>query len=181
MNKYTKKFYKLPEIVAIENTLGEIIFADRSEALGVVDSLRDIIDDYGVASVGDLYDLVGITGPFSHNKYGWTDVKNGTIIRVKYGYRLYLPKVGLIEDVLEQKTKADFIKPIEAHEYMGVEPVIFRIANRDIDFGPIGHITKETLQRTYLDCLGEEIACFGGTKKVASVRITVDEIELVLE
>lgn len=75
----------------------DIIFGTRGEAEEVLGNLVDFIVDYGVASVADLYDLVGITGPFTDNKYGWTDLSMATVVRVRDGYLINLPKAIAID------------------------------------------------------------------------------------
>lgn len=72
----------------------DITLETRGEAEEVLDRLDELIDTYGVASVADLYDLVGITGEYTDNKYGWTNVRNAKVIRDRNGeYLLQLPKV----------------------------------------------------------------------------------------
>lgn len=70
----------------------DIILDTRGEAEEVLDSLCDLIETYQVASVADLYDLVGVTGEYTDNKYGWTNLRNSDVIRVHDGYMLKLPK-----------------------------------------------------------------------------------------
>ena len=66
----------------------DIIIESRGDAELVLDQLEEIISTYGVASVADLYDLVGITGrSYTDNKYGWTDIRNAKVVRTG---RLYL-------------------------------------------------------------------------------------------
>ena len=45
-----------------------------------------------MVSVADLYDLVGISGNYTDNKYGWTNLRNSDVQRVRDGYLLKLPK-----------------------------------------------------------------------------------------
>lgn len=71
-------------------SVDDIILESRAEAEEVISQLRDIIDDYGLASVADLYDLVGIETSYTDNKYGWYELNAG-ITRVREGY---LVKVG---------------------------------------------------------------------------------------
>ena len=75
----------------------DIIFETRGEAEEVLGNLVDFIVDYGVATVADLYDLVGITGPFTDNKYGWTDLSMATVVRVRDGYLINLPRALAID------------------------------------------------------------------------------------
>ena len=46
---------------------------DTDVAIKTISSMQDIIKEYGFATVADLYDLVGVTGKYADNKYGWTD------------------------------------------------------------------------------------------------------------
>ena len=70
----------------------DIILDTRKEAEEVLDRMDDLIDTYGVVSVADLYDLVGISGNYTDNKYGWTNLRNADVQRVRDGYLLKLPK-----------------------------------------------------------------------------------------
>lgn len=79
------------------HNFSEITLADRGEAESVLDALSDLIDQFDVASVADLYSLVGITGAFTDNKWGWYDLKGADISRVRDGYLLQLPPTEEIE------------------------------------------------------------------------------------
>ena len=69
----------------------DIILETRWEAEEVLSHMVDLIENYGVASVADLYELVGITGSFTDNKYGWTNLNSATVTRVRDGYLINLP------------------------------------------------------------------------------------------
>ena len=75
----------------------DIILDTRSEAELVIDRLLDIIDDYGAASVADLYALVGIDSDYTDNKYGWTNLSMASVSRCRDGYLLNLPKAYEID------------------------------------------------------------------------------------
>lgn len=70
----------------------DIILDNRGEAEDVLSKMDDLIDTYGMVSVADLYDLVGVTGSYTDNNYGWTNVRTAAVIRVREGYMLKLPK-----------------------------------------------------------------------------------------
>lgn len=70
----------------------DIIFDNRGESENVLSKMDDLISTYGLVSVADLYDLVGITGNYTDNKYGWTDIRSASVIRVRDGYIIKLPK-----------------------------------------------------------------------------------------
>lgn len=70
----------------------DIIIESRGEAEEVLTRMDELLETYGVVSVADLYDLVGITGNYTDNKYGWTNIRNAQVVRVRDGYLLKLPK-----------------------------------------------------------------------------------------
>jgi hypothetical protein len=70
----------------------DIILDNRGEAEDVLLRMDELISTYGLVSVADLCDLVGITGNYTDNKYGWTDIRSASVIRVRDGYMLKLPK-----------------------------------------------------------------------------------------
>ena len=71
----------------------DIVLDSRGEAEEVLSHLDDIIATYGVARVADLYDLVGVTGNYTDNNYGWTNIRNAEAVRTRDGgYMLKLPR-----------------------------------------------------------------------------------------
>ena len=74
----------------------DIILETRGEAEDVLTRMDELIDTYGIVSVADMYDLVGISGNYTDNKYGWTNLRNAEPVLVRDGYMLKLPKPGPI-------------------------------------------------------------------------------------
>ena len=70
----------------------EIVLQSRTEAEEVIDRLFEVVSRYGSASVADLYELVGISGTHTDNKWGWTDLRGAGVSRVRGGYLLDLPE-----------------------------------------------------------------------------------------
>lgn len=70
---------------------GEILLATRVEANEVLNRLNDLVDRYTSATVADLYALVGITGNYTDDKWGWRELNAAGITRVPRGYVLDLP------------------------------------------------------------------------------------------
>ena len=95
--------YSSPQRKQIEkrpsaNDFNDVIFESRGEAEEVLSNLIDIIVDYGATSVADLYDLVGITGSFTDNKWGWTDLSGSSVSRARGGgYIINLPKASYLD------------------------------------------------------------------------------------
>lgn len=75
----------------------EIILETRGEAESVLDSLMDIIDNYGEASVADLFELVGIPSEYTDNRYGWENLSMARVDRIRGGYLLNLPKAHALD------------------------------------------------------------------------------------
>lgn len=70
----------------------DVIIENRGEAEDVLSRMDELISTYGLVSVADFYDLVGISGNYTDNKYGWTDIRSASVIRVRDGYMIKLPK-----------------------------------------------------------------------------------------
>lgn len=75
----------------------EIILETRVEAQEVIDGLNEIISMYEMAKISDLYDMCGIAGSYTDEKWGWFDLRGSRPVRVKGGYLLDLPKPELID------------------------------------------------------------------------------------
>lgn len=70
----------------------DIILNSRGEAEEVLARMDELMDTYGLVRVADLYDLVGITGDYTDNKYGWTNIRNAEVVRVREGYAIKMPR-----------------------------------------------------------------------------------------
>lgn len=70
----------------------DVIIDNRGEAEEVMTRMDELMETYGLVSVADFYDLVGISGNYTDNKYGWTDIRNASIVRTRDGYMIKLPK-----------------------------------------------------------------------------------------
>lgn len=69
-----------------------IVLDDRRDAEEVLVRMDELIDDYGMVSVADLYDIIGMSMVHTDNKYGWTNIRNATVVSVRDGYLLKLPR-----------------------------------------------------------------------------------------
>lgn len=76
----------------------EIILETRAEAETVIERLDDLCDSYGQASVSDLYELVGIVGDYTDEKYGWQDMRGADVTRAgRDGFLLNLPRPEILD------------------------------------------------------------------------------------
>lgn len=69
----------------------DIILQSRQEAELVVERLIDIIEKYDVASLADLYDLLGWTSSPIDNKWGWNYLRNVEVRSTPEGFLIDLP------------------------------------------------------------------------------------------
>jgi len=70
----------------------ELILPTRADAEEVILRLGDLVENFDFATVADLYELTGITGSFTDEKYGWNDLRGTGIERVRDGYLLNMPR-----------------------------------------------------------------------------------------
>lgn len=78
----------------------DIIFEKRGEAEDVLSRMDELISTYHMASVADLFEFAGLTGPYTGNRYGWTDIRSASVVRTKDGYMLKLPRALPLDEKL---------------------------------------------------------------------------------
>jgi len=71
----------------------EIILESRAEADAVLGQMYDLLQEYDLVKVAELYDMVGISSNFVEHKFGWTSLAGSGVQRVRGGggYVLVLP------------------------------------------------------------------------------------------
>lgn len=75
----------------------DIVFNNRGEAEAALQQMKDIVARYGIVTVNDLYEMTPLSAPYTSQKYGWMDVSNVDIVRVRDGYILKLPRAVPID------------------------------------------------------------------------------------
>lgn len=75
----------------------EIILASRAESQQVLEQMVTLVDEYDVATVADLYEMVGMTSSFTDNNWGWTSLRGSSVSRVRDGWLLDLPQPEVVE------------------------------------------------------------------------------------
>lgn len=75
----------------------DIVFNDRGEAEAALQQMHDAINRYGIVTVADLYDMAGLTAPYTSQKYGWMSVNGVSVVRVRDGCVLKLPRAVPID------------------------------------------------------------------------------------
>lgn len=79
--------------------ISKLIFSTKDQAELVVTKLQDYINEYGYATVGYLYELLGEFCSYTAEYYGWKDslIDRYEIVPDRKGYRLILPNPVCLE------------------------------------------------------------------------------------
>lgn len=77
--------------------VNDIVINDREAVEEVLIRMREMINAYGMVSVGDFYDLVSVRANFTDYKWGWFDLSKVDVIRVDDGFCIRFPKIQPIE------------------------------------------------------------------------------------
>ena len=89
--------YRRPASSYNDYSYDNIILETRGEAEEVLARMDELMDTYGLVRVADLKDLVGITGTYTDNKYGWTNIRSAEVIRVRDGFTIKMPRAIVID------------------------------------------------------------------------------------
>lgn len=87
---YWDRYHKFWETCDFD--ANQVSFSSRKEAANVLDSLADILDQYGTVTVADFYDETGLKDPCdSDTRYGWKDIDDAYVVKVRSGWSISLP------------------------------------------------------------------------------------------
>lgn len=70
----------------------DVVFETRGDAELVLAELDELMDQYKVVSIQDLYSAAGLECPYTYNNYGWTDIRSANVIRIGDEFMIKLPK-----------------------------------------------------------------------------------------
>lgn len=73
--------------------VGEVYLETRGDAERVLETMSELIDRYGVASIADLYGLLGVESNYIDNNWGWTELMFANVMQTANGWLLDLPPV----------------------------------------------------------------------------------------
>lgn len=74
----------------------DLVFASRAEAEAVIEALSLLVDQYDVASLADLHQLVGLPTVHTDQKWGWDRLVEVNIRQIRDGWLLELPPAEAI-------------------------------------------------------------------------------------
>ncbi len=75
-----------------EDVMEDIFFDDREDAKLVLGRMMELIGDYGVATIGDLYSLVGMASNYTHERWGWENINDSRVHYTSEGYLVDFPE-----------------------------------------------------------------------------------------
>ena len=76
----------------------EYLSDDRKEAIEVRDKMLDIVDQHGLVTLAEYYELIGVEAEVSDYLYGWADLSSAMVLPTECGFFIKLPKAKLIEN-----------------------------------------------------------------------------------
>ena len=86
---------------AQNHDFNQIMYPTRADAENVLSKMYDLINEYGQATVANLYQLSGVTTSAQDYDWGWSDVRRSRIIGVQNGmqeaYIIDFPQPGVIK------------------------------------------------------------------------------------
>lgn len=100
--KQSNRFQQQSSAPSVNRRVGvdfdEIVFTTRPEAEAALYAMYEVIEKYGVINVNEFYEIIGVTGEFTGEKYGWANLSNARVERVRGGYRLNVPRPQPLTD-----------------------------------------------------------------------------------
>lgn len=81
----------------VTHNFDDVLF-NRDDAREVLSSMVDFIEDYGLCTVGDFYDLAGLPKDWNDDTWGWEDLSSAYVKRVRDGFIIDLPRPRPIDD-----------------------------------------------------------------------------------
>lgn len=68
-----------------------LLFTNKDDADNVLERMMDVIDQYKVIGVDDLYQMLGWQSTYVDSKWGWTNLVNSNIRQTREGFIVELP------------------------------------------------------------------------------------------
>lgn len=80
------------------HSFDEIVISSRAEATEILSQMQVMAEKYDGVSVSDFYEMCGVSGQWTDQKWGWTHMEGANIQRLRGGgYILNLPRPELLE------------------------------------------------------------------------------------
>lgn len=73
-------------------SLNDVTFDNIVDAERVLDRMEELMSHFKIVSVADFYELAGVPGEYTDNKYGWTSLESARIVSNGRGFYISLPR-----------------------------------------------------------------------------------------
>lgn len=83
---------QVTQLKRVRQNFDDIVMESRQDAEEVLTRLLDFIDTYGIVSIAEFYDMIGFETSYADFKYGWEELGQAIVTRVRDGYVLHLPR-----------------------------------------------------------------------------------------
>lgn len=90
-SRYEEPRRELSKRARSTHSFDEIVLDKRVEAEEVLDRLDAMLDKYDSVTVADFYELCGVSGSYTDQKYGWTNIAGASVQHIRGGYLLRMP------------------------------------------------------------------------------------------
>lgn len=74
----------------------DLVLPTQQMAEAVLGNMYELLNEYRMVAVADLYEAAGVTPAPSDNAYGWMSMDGARISKVRDGYLLELPRPSLL-------------------------------------------------------------------------------------
>ena len=77
----------------------DIVYPNRRDAEAVYAQMLETLETYQLVTVMDMYDMAGLgnEAPYTAARFGWTNLRNSEVKRVRDGFIIDLPKAMAID------------------------------------------------------------------------------------
>lgn len=75
-----------------QDVLEDIYFESRSDAEATLGRMMERVAEYKWATIGDLRTLVGFPSNYTHERWGWTDLRGCRVLPTSDGYLIDFPE-----------------------------------------------------------------------------------------
>lgn len=78
--------------------VGVVQLVEKADADIALERLEDVIDRWGIATVADLYDLLGLQTSYVDNQWGWDTMLGANVRQNRHGWVLELPEPSPVKE-----------------------------------------------------------------------------------
>lgn len=80
-----------------EHDSNDIVYHSKGDAVQALASMYELLSEFGIVRVSDLYHASGLNAEYSDHRHGWFNISSARIEEVKNGYIIRMPKALLLD------------------------------------------------------------------------------------